>query len=434
MRRRNVECVFGKLTEQRRWLHVAYRETGRRLGRAGFGALGAPESFPELRHIERQVPQIHAGRAAGRGGVLLHQQAPPAQLRHVEGQIREFRLVVDEIDVVQLRLQEVEAEGLALDAGAGLDGDAAVRPLDLRVARRRRLQGQVDEILVLRRPPLLEGRVHGRGDRVRVGRVRVVARGDVVLRRDALLGRGLLRVVVAVVVRGLGGRLLRRLVGDRREDVQLGGVMREETGQRRLLVMVVAVGAAAVGAVGAQAGAVPALGAAGRPVALAGAAPQGLHAAAAAAGRHALGAGIADATSRRAQLELQRAGVPSRPRDIALRLVRPALELHHRSTLADQTARSLPLLPGPAHELQDELLPVGPTALRGIDVLLDEALWPALDLEDAAFAALRRVLRAQRLHRQSHVLQPGMIRLRRQVRRAANVQQQVVSVTVKLRG
>ena len=174
----------------------------------------------------------------------------------------------------------MEAERLALDAGPRLDRDAAVRPLDLRVARRRRLQRQIDQILVLRRAPLLERRVHRRRHGigvcvcvcVGVG-VGVVRRGHVVLRGQVLLRRCFLRVVVAIVVGGLGRGLLRRFVGDRRQYVQLVGVMSEETGHRRLLMMMVAIGAAAVGAVGAEAGAVTALRAASGSVALAGAAP-----------------------------------------------------------------------------------------------------------------------------------------------------------------
>lgn len=201
-------------------------------------------------------------------------------------------------------------------------------------------------------------------------------------------------------------------------------------------VMMVAVAAAAIRTVGTQGpGAVSTVGATGRPVALAGTAPDGLHAAAATAGRHTLGAGVADPASRCTQLEFQETGVSSRwSREIALRFVRPALKLHYRPVLANQTARSLPLFPGPVFELQNELL-VESTTLRGVDVLLNEGLRSTLDLENAALAALRRVLGAQRrLHRQPHVLQARMIRLRREIRRAANVQQQVISVPMKFRG
>jgi len=101
----------------------------------------------------------------------------------------------------------VEAEGLAFNTGAGFDRDTAVRPLNLRVARRRRLQSQINEILVLRCASLFERRVQRRGDRVCIGCVRIGVVARIVL-RGVLLGRGLLRVVVAIVVRGFRGRFL----------------------------------------------------------------------------------------------------------------------------------------------------------------------------------------------------------------------------------
>lgn len=204
----------------------------------------------------------------------MHKQSPSTQFRHVKRKIRELGLVVHQIDIVQLRFQQVETERFALDPGPRLDRDPAVRSLDLRIARRRGLQGQIDQILVLWRPPLLERRVHRRGNRIRVPGVRigVIRGGHVVLGGHVLLGRGFLRVVVPIVVRGLGRGLLGRLVRDGREYVQLVRVVGQETGHRGLLVVVVAIRAAAVRAVRAQAGAVTALRAARRSVPLAGAA------------------------------------------------------------------------------------------------------------------------------------------------------------------
>lgn len=161
-------------------------------------------------------------------------------------------------------------------------------------------------------------------------------------------------------------------------------------------MMMVAIAAAAVRAVGTQRpSAVSTVGATGRPIALAGTAPNGFHAAAATAGRHTLGARIADPASRCAQFELQETGVSSRwSRKIALRFMRPALELHYRSALANQTAWPLPFFPGPIFKLQNKLL-VESTTLRRVDVLLNEGFWPTLDLENATLAALWRVFSTQ---------------------------------------
>ena len=92
----------------------------------------------------------------------------------------------------------------------------------------------------------------------------------------------------------------------------------------------------------------------------------------------------------------------------------PALELHDRLALADQAARSLPLLPRPALELEDQLL-VETSPLRRLQrhAVLCETLRSAFDLEDAALAALRRVLRPQqRLDGQTEILEARMVRLR----------------------
>lgn len=306
-----------RLTEQRRRLDITHGKAGGCLGSTGFRALHASEPSFQFRHVERQVPQIHARRAPRCGRVLLHKQSPSTQFRHVERKIGQLGLVVHQIDIVQLRFQQVETERFALDPGPRLDRDPAVRPLDLRIARRRGLQRQIDQILVLRRPPLLERRVHRRGNRIRVpGRVRVghvVRGGHVVLGGHVLLGRGFLRVVVPIVVRGLGRGLLGRLVGDGGQYVQLVRVVGQETGHRGLLVVVVAIRAAAVRAVGAQAGAVTALRAASRSVPLARAASQRLHAAAAATRGHALCARVAWSASAGAQFEFQQADVPSGP-------------------------------------------------------------------------------------------------------------------------
>ena len=252
-----------RLTEQRRRLDITHGKAGGCLGSTGFRALHASEPSFQFRHVERQVPQIHARRAPRCGRVLLHKQSPSTQFRHVERKIGQLGLVVHQIDIVQLRFQQVETERFALDPGPRLDRDPAVRPLDLRIARRRGLQHQIDQILILRRPPLLERRVHRRGNRIRVRVGHVVRGGHVVL------GRGFLRVVVPIVVRGLGRGLLGRLVGDGGQYVQLVRVVGQETGHRGLLVVVVAIRAAAVRAVGAQAGAVTALRAASRSVPLA---------------------------------------------------------------------------------------------------------------------------------------------------------------------
>lgn len=250
-----------RLTEQRGRFDVTHGKAGGCLGSAGFRALHASEPSFQFRHVERQVPQIHARRAPRCGCVLLHKQSSSTQLRHVEREIGELGLVVHQIDVVQLRFQQVETERFALDPGPRLDRDPAVRSLDLRIARRRGLQGQIDQILVLGCPPLLERRVHRRSNRIRVSGVRVgvVGGGHVVLGGHVLLGRGLLRVVVPIVIRGLGGGLLGRFVRDGGEYVQLVCVVGQETGHRGLLVMVVAIRATAVRAVGAQTGAVTAL-------------------------------------------------------------------------------------------------------------------------------------------------------------------------------
>lgn len=210
--------------------------------------------------------------------------------------------------------------------------------------------------------------------------------------------------------------------------------MGQKTRQRRLMLVMVTVTAAAIRAVGTQRSrAVPTIGTTGRPVAFASTTPDGLHAATATAGRHTLSTRVADSASRCAQLEFQETGVSSCwSREIALCLVRPTLEFHYRSALANQTTRSLSLFPRPIFKLQNKLL-VESTTLRRVDVLLNEGLRPTLDLENAALAALWRVLGAQRLHRQPHVLQAWMIRLRREIRRATNVQQQVISISVKFR-
>lgn len=155
----------------------------------------------------------------------------------------------------------MEAEGFALDPGSRFDRDATVRPLNLRIARRRGLQGQINEILVLRCAPFLERRVHrrGHGIRVSVGRVgvgvrvgvciRIIRHGHVVLRGDIFFGGGFLRIVVAIIIGRFRSGFLGRFVRNGREYVQFIRMVGQETGHGWLLVMVVAVGAAAVGTV-----------------------------------------------------------------------------------------------------------------------------------------------------------------------------------------
>lgn len=267
-----------------------------------------------------------------------------------------------------------------------------------------------------------------------------------------LLGRGFLRVVVAIVIGRLGGGLLRRFVGDWRQYVQLVGVMREVARQgggltaavtmvaaAAAVVVVVAIEAirtAAVGAVRAQACAVTALRAACRAIALAGAASDGLHAAAAAAGCHALGARVAGAPSSAAvtQLEVQLwpwNSVLRRLRRRRRRLVWPALELHDGATLANQASGSGPLVARPSLELQYQVLIDNPPPRRLRRVHGNEALWSPLDLH----YALRRFLGPQRrFYRQPHVLQARMIRLRGQIWRAPYVEQQVIPARVEFNG
>lgn len=277
----------------------------------------------------------------------------------------------------------METERFALDSCTRLDRDPAVRSLDLGVARRRGLQSEIDEILILRRSSFLERRVHGRCHGIGVGVHRVcvsiVARRHVVLRGDVLFRRGLLGVVVAIVVRGLRGRLLGGFVRDGRKNVQLVRMVGQEAGHRRLLVMMmVAVGATAVGTVRAQASAVTTLGAAGRSVPFASAASKRLHASPAAAGSHALGARVTRPAPAGPQLELQQTDLSARSQ-FALSFVRPALELHDGLAFANQAPWSLSILPRPALELQDQFLVEAPP-LRGLHAVLSKILWSAFDL------------------------------------------------------